>query len=261
MTHPFFADLPLPRVFAHRGLMTAELAAQGVVENSLAAVTAAVDAGAPYVESDCHLTSDGTVVLFHDGDLSRVLGDPRRIPDLAHADLRSLMADRGGLLTLDEVLQRFPTTRFNIDVKSDAVAEPAGRILGQYGARVLLTSFDDRRRHRALAAAVATRGSARPATSPGRAGLLKVLLAVASGSRRLVARRLAELDALQVPERYGLVRVFTPRLVRAAHAHGVEVHVWTVNEVERMRELVRHGADGIITDRADVALAAFTQPI
>ena len=37
------------------------------------------------------------------------------------------------------------------------------------------------------------------------------------------------------------------------HAAGVEVHFWVVNDPIRMRELVARGADGIITDRADLA--------
>ena len=69
----------MPRVLAHRGLVTAEAAAHGVTENSFAAVALAHGAGATYVESDCHLTADGVVVLLHDADLSRVAGDPRTV--------------------------------------------------------------------------------------------------------------------------------------------------------------------------------------
>ena len=39
----------------------------------------------------------------------------------------------------------------------------------------------------------------------------------------------------------------------AMHAAGVEVHFWVVNDPIRMRELVARGADGIVTDRADLA--------
>ena len=52
----------------------------------------------------------------------------------------------------------------------------------------------------------------------------------------------------------GDMRVLTPRLISAAHRHGVEVHVWTVNDPDEMRRLVALGVDGIVTDRADVAL-------
>lgn len=62
------------------------------------------------------------------------------------------------------------------------------------------------------------------------------------------------IDALQVPERQGRLRVVTPRLISAAHRTRVEVHVWTVNDPPDMERLVGLGVDGIVTDRADVAL-------
>jgi glycerophosphoryl diester phosphodiesterase len=43
-------------------------------------------------------------------------------------------------------------------------------------------------------------------------------------------------------------------MLRRLHASGVEVHVWTVNDPARMRELLLLGVDGIVTDRADLAL-------
>jgi len=132
VTHPWFDATPVPRVLAHRGLVTPDAAAHGVTENSFAAVAEAHGAGAAYVESDCHLTADGEVVLFHDADLSRVTGDPRPVADVTTAELEELMADRGGLITLRQALEAFPTLRFNLDVKADAAAEPTGRIIAPH---------------------------------------------------------------------------------------------------------------------------------
>jgi glycerophosphoryl diester phosphodiesterase len=58
-----------------------------------------------------------------------------------------------------------------------------------------------------------------------------------------------------VPERQGSLRIVTPRLLAAAHRHGVEVHVWTVNDPDDMRRLIAMGVDGLVTDRADLALS------
>jgi glycerophosphoryl diester phosphodiesterase len=259
MVHPYLLATASPRVFAHRGLLTPALAFDGVAENSLAAVRAAVEAGVGFVESDCHLTSDGVVVLFHDDDLRRVTGDPRMVAAVTHRELRGLMAQRGELLTLEHALEQFPATRFNIDVKSDEVAEPAGVLLGAHGARVLLTSFSDARRRRAREAAVQSGSQLLPAASPGRALLTRILFAVASRSQTLVNRALTGLDALQIPERYGAVRVLSPRLIEMSHRAGVEVHVWTVNDAAEMQRLVSDGVDGIITDRADLALETLSK--
>lgn len=256
MTHPWFEGAQTPRVLAHRGLVTPDAAAHGIAENSFAAVAAAHAAGAEYVESDCHLTSDGTVVLFHDEDLSRVTGDPRPIADVTERELTALMADRGGLITLEQALDAFPATRFNLDVKAAGAAEPVGRAVASQGARVLLTSFSDERRRIALEAAQRAGRGIRPATSAGTSTIARLLLALALRSRRLSTRALDGVDALQIPERQGRMRVVTPRLIDAAHANGVEVHVWTVNEPDDMRRLVAMGVDGIVTDRADAALAA-----
>lgn len=252
--HPWFASERTPRVLAHRGLVTADDEANGVAENSFAAVASAHSVGARYVESDCHLTADGVVVLFHDDDLSRVTGDPRPVANVRSRELESLMADRGGLITLEQALDAFPTVRFNLDVKAEAAAASVGRIVAPHGARVLLTSFSDDRRRRALAAAESAGRGIRPATSAGSATIARLLAALALRSRRSVRRSLEGIDALQVPERQGRIRVVSPRLIAAAHEQGVEVHVWTVNDPDSMRRLVALGVDGIVTDRADVAL-------
>ncbi|BDV30528.1 glycerophosphodiester phosphodiesterase family protein [Microbacterium terricola] len=257
MTHPWFAPADRPRILAHRGLAVPDADGHAPAENSFAAVAAAHAIGADYVESDCHVTADGVVVLFHDVDLRRVTGDPRPVADVTAAELERLMAHHGGLLTLRQALESFPTVRFNLDVKADAAALPVGRLVGAHADRVLLTSFSDGRRRAALEAAVAASGGARPATSAGSATIARLLGALVARSRRGAARLLDGIDALQIPERQGRLRVLSPRLVAAAHSAGTEVHVWTVNDPADMTRLVALGVDGIVTDRADLAIAAF----
>lgn len=224
------------------------------MENSFAAVAAAHAAGATYVESDCHLTRDGEVVLFHDDDLQRVAGDPRAVADVTLAELAELMAGLGGLLTLAQALESFPTVRFNLDVKAAAAAEAVGRGIAPYADRVLVTSFSDERRRVALQAAADAGAPLRPATSAGTRTITRLLLASGVRAHRAVTRLLSDVDAVQVPERHGRVRVLTPRLIDSAHRHGVEVHVWTVNDPADMQRLLDAGVDGLVTDRADIAL-------
>lgn len=252
MTHPWFAASPAPRVLAHRGFTPAD--AEGIAENSVAAFAAAHAAGAVYVESDCHLTADGVVVFFHDADLRRVTGDPRAISAVRHAELEEIMAERGGLATATDTIAAFPTLRFNLDVKAAAAAAPVGRLVAPYADRVLVTSFSDARRRAALHASRHLGGE--PATSAGRGTIVRALTAVSTGSSALVARALRGIDALQVPERQGPVRIVTTALLRAAHAAGVEVHVWTINDRAEMDRLLDLGVDGLVTDRADIALTA-----
>lgn len=262
MTHPFFQGTTTPRVFAHRGLPTAEAAVSVVgepvvLDNTAASFAAAHAAGAEYIETDCRLTADGELVLFHDETLERFFGDSRALRTVRMRELEQLLAAHGGAITLRDALESLPDTRFNIDVKEPDAAEQAGRITAPHAHRVLLTSFDDDTRRAALDAAVHAGAEMRPATSGGRSTLVRLLAALPLRSRRLLVRVLSEVDALQIPERFGPVRVFSPALVRAAHDAGVEVHVWTINDPADMTRLVDAGADGIVTDRADIALPLF----
>ena len=76
------------------------------------------------------------------------------------------------------------------------------------------------------------------------------------GPQALSKRAMRGVDALQVPLRHRGVPVVSDRLIRRAHAAGVEVHVWTIDDVDTMRDLIARGVDGIITDRVDVAIEA-----
>lgn len=253
MTHPYFEKARHPRVLAHRGLVAAAGEDSGVWENSAAAFAAAHAAGAEYIETDCQVTADGDVVLFHDSTLQRLAGDPRAVSEVRTRELALIFADHGGLLTVADALASFPTARFNIDVKTADAPQLLGPILVDHTERVLVTSFSDANRRATVAAVLRAGAALRPATSGGS----RTIAAVRglSALHLSPARVLRDIDALQIPERHGALRILTPALLRSAHALGTEVHVWTVNDSDDMRRLVASGVDGIVSDRADVALA------
>lgn len=251
MTHPYFAGTRHPRVLAHRGL-SATGEETSLWENTAGAFAAAHAAGAEYIESDCQVTADGDVVLFHDATLERLAGDPRAVSEVSTLELTRLFADHGGLMTVADALDAFPDTRFNIDVKTAAAAVPIGPLVAPHAHRVLLTSFSESHRRAALASVLRAGATIRPATSGGSAVILR--LRTLSALHLSPARLLAGIDAVQIPERHRGVRVLTPALVRAAHACDVEVHVWTINDSAEMTRLIAAGVDGIVTDRADEAL-------
>ena len=58
-------------------------------------------------------------------------------------------------------------------------------------------------------------------------------------------------QAVQVPEYSGSIHVLTPRFVRAAQNRNLDVHVWTVNELEDLQRMLDLDVDGIITDYPD----------
>ena len=236
---------PSPRVFAHRGL------AVEAPENTMLAFLKALSVGADYLETDVHASSDGVSVVAHDETLSRVAGRPVRVDHLTMAELRRVDLGEGqGFPSLAEVLDAFPEARFNIDLKSDAAVEPTVDAILEAGAvqRVLVASFDDRRR---LAALERLPGVA---TSASKRASSRAIAAAQLGLLPAVRRALRGVDAVQIPEKYKGVNLITPRLLSLMKAAGVEVHVWTVNDVPTMQRLLAMGVDGIVTDRADLAL-------
>lgn len=258
MSHPYFDGPQRPRVFAHRGLVPEEGDGPAVWENTALAFAAAHATGAEYIETDCRLTADGDVVLVHDDTLARLNGDTRRVDTLRTIELERIFADHGGLMTVRDALASFPGMRFNIDAKTAAVAAPLGRVIADEAHRVLVTSFNDSHRKTAVAAALDAGAEVRPATSGGRNTILA--LRGMTAARLSPSRALTEIDAIQIPERQGPVKIVTPRVIAAAHRLGVEVHVWTINDPDEMVRLVAAGVDGIVSDRADLAVAALHTP-
>lgn len=239
-----FFDPPGPRVLAHRGL------ALDVPENTIAAFQAAVDVGAVYLETDAHATADGVAVLVHDPEVVAD-GVSHPVRDLTLSQLRQL--DLGGghrVPTLAGALVTFPNARFNIDVKAEQAAGPVVRAILAENAfdRVLLTSFDEARRARAIDSLPGV------ASSASSERFARAFIGARVGSGTLVRSALGSIRCVQIPEKHRNVRLVTRRSVQAFHRAGVEVHVWTVNEPDDMRRLLDLGVDGLITDRADVAL-------
>lgn len=216
----------------------------------------AIAAGATYIETDVHASADGVAIIAHDPDLSRVAGRSGRVDQLTAAELGRIDLGHGQFFcTLAQALTSFPDTRFNIDVKSASAVAPTISSITNAGAvhRVLVTSFDERRR-----SAVA-RGLPGVASSASASRLLPALVAAKLRIAPLVTWSLRGLVAVQVPEKAAGMRITRPSVIAAFHAAGVEVHVWTINDPARMRSLLELGVDGIVTDRADLALAVVAE--
>jgi glycerophosphoryl diester phosphodiesterase len=62
-------------------------------------------------------------------------------------------------------------------------------------------------------------------------------------------------EAFQVPEKIGRWSVLTPGFAQEARRLNMKVEVWTVNETEDMKRLLRLPVDGIMTDYPDRLLA------
>ncbi len=220
-------------------------------ENTLLAFAKAVAAGATYLETDVHESADGVAIISHDDTLERVAGRSVRVNQLTVSELHRVDLGHGqSFSTLAEAIDAFPDARFNIDVKSAGVVQPTIDAITSVNAldRVLVTSFSDSRRRAAV------KGLPGVATSTSFGVMAKILLSSRMRLKTFARAQLAEYDAVQLPERWNGVRVVTESLVNLVHAAGAEVHVWTVNDPDDMIRLLDLGVDGIVSDRADVAL-------
>jgi glycerophosphoryl diester phosphodiesterase len=244
-------------VFAHRGGC-----ALGP-ENTIAAFDLGIAAGADGLELDVHLSSDGVVVVCHDDTLERTTGASGLVRSWSAAELGRLDAgcrfrdrrgdypfrERGvGVPAFREVLRRYPSIPLIVEMKVDSA---------EMGRAVAAEVRDAGAQHRVCAAGYGQRAldAARAALPemPTSAGHAEVRLAVYRSLAHWPVRQVPY-GIYQVPERAGLIRVVSPRFLRHAHAAGLRVQVWTVDDEADMRRLLEWGADGLISNRPDAAL-------
>ncbi|ASO20411.1 Glycerophosphoryl diester phosphodiesterase [Actinoalloteichus hoggarensis] len=221
------------------------------MENSAAAMVRAWAEGFVYLETDVRATADGVVVVQHDATLGRTTDMAGVVAALPWSRVRrARIGGREPVSRLEDVLEALPAARFNIDVKSDHAVGPVLRVVERMSAwsRVCLASFDERRL-RVLRRA----GGPRLLTSLGRES---ARLLWASSRLGRVGDGLPVAGGLaQLPLDRGMLRVVDERLVRAVRRRGLEVHVWTIDDPARMRELLDLGVDGLVTDRPDLLRA------
>lgn len=219
-----------PLVIAHRGASAA--CPPG---NTVEAFRTALALGADWVELDVRRTADRALAVHHDASLA----DGRLLADVAAADLPP------DVPLLARALEACEGMGVNVEIKNvpgdpdwdetRRIADETVRHLeGRDPATLLVTSFElgaiDR--VRALAPDLPTGFLAFDLEDPSRA-----VRAASRGGH----------TALNPWD--GFV---TPELVRQARDAGLELHVWTVNDPDRMRALVSLGVAGIISDTPDV---------
>ena len=202
-------------------------------------VPARASLGYRYLETDVHLTSDGVLLAFHDAR-PRPGHRRRRRDRRPDRDARSRAALIGGASRSRRwrsCSTQFPDARFNIDLKSDGAVDAARR------RSIERSAAWDRVLRRLVLAAPAARVPAarrRPGRRP-RAAPVEVAAVAGSLPRRPAAAAARPGAAARCRSRTAAAgcRRRPPALVRRAHAAGVHVHVWTVDDPDEMRAPAR----------------------
>jgi glycerophosphoryl diester phosphodiesterase len=242
---------------AHRG------ASGHAPEHTIAAYDLALEMGADYIEHDLHLTSDGALVAIHDASLYRTTGRADMVRDTTLEELRVLDAgswfneahperarpEYVGLPVpaMTEIFARYGTsTKYYVEVKdphlSPGAEETFVKLLGAAGLMehavdggVLVQSFDPeclaRFRH----------------IEPD---LVLIRLFSLIQNKESILGELGDVSTYAVgigPDKFNV----DEQLVATAHAHGLNVHPFTVDEEGEMSALLAAGVDGIFTNHPD----------
>jgi glycerophosphoryl diester phosphodiesterase len=224
---------------AHRG------ASGRYPENTRLAFIKAIEAGVDMIELDCQMTQDGHVVVFHDERLMRTAGirgtiRSKTLEQLKRVDIgqwRKKVFKGERILTLEEALEVIGgNADLCLEIKSYADSPPGIEIkilfiVSHYDCldRTIFSSFD----YHCL---VRVRELAPEAS-------LGVIVGSHTRENPLeVARRLTA-NSLHVQR-----EIATREFLTRVWDEGLDVFVWTVNEVRDMEILVSMGVQGLISD-------------
>jgi len=235
-------------------------------DNTLMAFSHAVELGVDALEFDVHATSDGHLVVIHDDTVDRTTNGSGRVNELTLAEIRELDAawnwphheDTGDrtyrgqgvrIPTLEEVLREFPDVPMTIEIKQaePSIIEVFGRTLQQFDREqnTIVATFHPEVMYE-------FRQKFPDFATSGVEPEIRAFYVMKTAFLGWLYR--PKMEAFQVPETSGNLKVITPRFVRAAQRRGISVQVWTVNDRESMIRVLDSGADGIITDRPDLLL-------
>lgn len=259
-SHPFFVKInKRPLVIAHRG-------GAGIFpENTLYAFQESWKLGVDILELDIHETADGKLVVIHDKTLNRTTDGEGNVSEKTLEEIKKLNAgykfSRDGgqtfplreqkitIPTLKEVFKALPDARFNIEMKpeSPSIAASLCSLIRTHNlsekvivASVSQTNLESFRQQ-----------CSEVATSASASEVLKYFSYYKTGLGENYAPQMTSLQTLR--RLFGL-QVVSKEFVEVSHKLNLQVHVWTINNPEDMKQLFEIGVDGIMTDHPDKLL-------
>ncbi len=122
--------MSIPHLVAHRGQM------ENYPENTLAALEAALQCGACYIEFDVQCTADGEFVVIHDAELERTTGVKGNLFEMTYQQLENIRAHEPArfaqafynerIPSLNDVirlLQRYPKANAFVEIKEETLKQ------------------------------------------------------------------------------------------------------------------------------------------
>jgi glycerophosphoryl diester phosphodiesterase len=232
------------KIVAHRGY------SGRYPENTMLAFKKAAEAGADEIEMDVQLTKDGIVVIIHDESVERVTGAKGWVRDFDFAELRKLDASsvfRGKygfnpIPSLDEYFDWVKDTAIvtNIELKNsnfyyEGLEEKTIALVQKYGLekRTIFSSFNH--------ASLLKCKKLSPSIPCG------VLVEQHVGGAGYYIKSNG-LDFY-----HPAMKFLNDEVVEDCKKYGVEINVWTVNDMDGLLKAEAWGLRGIITNFPDVS--------
>ncbi|MEM2906184.1 MAG: glycerophosphodiester phosphodiesterase family protein [Candidatus Bathyarchaeia archaeon] len=217
-------------VTGHRGAAGLE------PENTLRSFRRAVELGVDAVELDVHLSLDDELIVMHDARVDRTTNGKGWVRDLRSEQIRRLDAGLGEHVPiLQEVIDLvLGKAAIQIELKGKGTEAPTVRLIeaNRCEAQVRLTSFDHRR--------VKSVKALNPSIRTG------VLFACRPIDPVRLAKD-ADADALHIHH-----AMVDQELVAAAHAAGLRVAVWNIDDPDEAEAAAALGVDAVGTNRPDI---------
>ena len=267
--------------------------------NTFFAYENALEIGADVLEMDVNITKDRQAVVMHDTHLGRMGRPDENVNDHTLAELRELdaaytwpeyrgiatgdkpppkgfTADDFKIPTLESVLEAYPKVLMNIEIKgpapdhADAAAwvqqTAAGKPTALDNAQVIadvLNRHLDTRRGKTIVVSFADSAievfRSRAPEIDVATGLETTAAFFASTTGPLPGAPDPRHVAVQPPLDFQGVTVVTEDFIADAHASGLAVHPWTINDESDMRTLLDWDVDGIMTDRPSLLEAILVE--
>ena len=218
-----------PKIIAHRGVTRNDQ------ENTLPAYHQAFSEGADGLEIDVRLSKDEKPIIFHDEDTSRLFKKSLEIKNTTFFELEALGNNENRIPLLDEVLDFLPQNKeCFIEIKSDANTVPFLDKLRIEKKNITFLSFDKN-----VVLALKKRFPNKLVFQSfhmlqiERYGIKKILEFYKNGNS----------DGLSID-----IRGLSNKTIDKILEKKIDLIIWTLNSLERLKELSKKNIRAIITD-------------
>ena len=218
-----------PKIIAQRGV------SRNDQENTLPAYHQAFSEGADGLEIDVRLSKDEKPIIFHDEDTSRLFKKSLEIKNTTFFELKALGNNENRIPLLDEVLDFLPQNKeCFIEIKSDANTVPFLDKLKIEKKNITFLSFDKN-----VVLALKKRFPNKLVFQSfhmlqiERYGIKKILEFYKNGNS----------DGLSID-----IRGLSNKTIDKILEKKIDLIIWTLNSMERLKELSKKNIRAIITD-------------